>query len=329
VIILTSYYLLVFRIVIASSKKTQNLMSARPVMERFTTIFLLGLVLVASNAVAQTSNYTQQQSQRLADYVQMHHAELEMLTNYARAHNITVREVLNNPKLYNDYETNAFFLIHGKTESEYYSNAESSVKSAKIWPEATQRNEIFERCAMKMRSSIDVDKINVICAKMATNLPSVREFKNKPVRDGATIVTFLTNDVVIDRLKGFSNLVKADLNSYTALLSSPDLESYIGPGYCAKISTRSNFFFWLFWPNNLVRSVEKRSADGQHVLTKVSFYENGLLAAFRVVSPPESLSFDANGRLISYCMIEDNMSIDLRLDEADNVVIRCFLIKGK
>jgi hypothetical protein len=283
---------------------------------------------LATNATAQPRNYTQLQIEQLASFTQDHRQELELLTNYARSHGITIREVVNDPKYYMDYQSNGFFQLHGMTEIEMMSNsARLDIQmEPKPWPLASKKQEIFEHCAEVLRSAVDTNQIEWVCSNMTTNLPAIREFQNQSAKDGPIIITFVTNEIVISQFRDFSRLAISNLDEFASLLTSPDLESYVGPGYCAKISNPTNFFFWLFWPDNLVRSIEKRTADGQHVIMEASFYENGRLAGFRVTSTSESITIDANGKMISYNGIENNMAIDLRPDETGNIKVRGFII---
>jgi len=287
------------------------------------SVFVLHLV----NVNAQTNDTSQPQLNQSAGYLQDRQVERELLTNYARSHGLTPRDVVNNPKYYMDYETNVFFQIHGMTESEYMSNVVHNWKPTQPWPEPSKRREIFVRCAEVLRSAVDTNQLEWVCSNMSTNLPALRKFQNQSTKDGPITITFVTNEIVISHFRDFSRQTMLNLDGFADLLGSPDLESYIGPGYCAKIINSKNYFFWLFWPNNLVRSIEKRTVDGQHVILRASFYEDGKLGGFRVTSPPESITFDENGKLISYNGRNNNMAIELRPDENGNIKVRGFIFK--
>jgi len=230
-------------------------------------------------------------------------------------------------------QSNFFANLHGgMTESEYRSNLISAIRHApppKPWPEPSQRQLVFGRCAEVLRSAIDTNQIELICSNMAANLPTIRKYQNQPTHDGPITITYVTNDVVISRLRNFSRQTMLSLDEFASLLNSPDLESYVGAGYCAKISTPANYLFWLFWPDGMVRSIEKRTADGQRVIIRASFFENGKLAGFYVISPPESIAFDLSGKLTSYAGRDNNMTLELRPDESGNVKVRGFILKNQ
>ena len=287
------------------------------------SIFVLHLV----NVNAQTNGSLQPQSNLSAGYLQDRLVERELLTNYAHSHGLTPREVVNNPKYYMNYETNAFFHIHGMTELEYMSNMVRNWKPPQPWPEPSKRQAIFEHCAEVLRLAVDTNQLELLCFNMITNLPAIREFQNQSTHNGPITVTLMTNKVVISHFRDFSSLAISNLDHFASLLGDPNLESYVGAGCEAKISSLTNYFLFGFWPNNMIKSIEKRAADAQHVLMDVGFYENGKLAGFGVISPPESIAFDANGKFISYNGRDNNMAIELRPDEKGNVKLRGFLLK--
>lgn len=246
--------------------------------------------------------------------------ELEELTN-------TVNLFLTNAAAQSSY----YFHISGMTEPEYESNlvyAMSHAPPPKSWPEPSERQDIFQRCAVALRSAIDTNQVEWVCSNMAANQPAIREFQNQTTKDGPITVTFVTNVVVISHVRNFSRLAISNLDEFASLLKNPNLKSFVGgPGYEGQISDSTNYYLWLFWPDNMVRSIEKRTADGQRVLVCAGFYENGKLQLFKVVSPPESITFDTNGKFASYHGIENNMLMDLRPDETGSVKVRGFLLQ--
>ena len=138
---------------------------------------------------------------------------------------------------------------------ELETNAMRSWKPPEPWPEPSKRKAIFEHCAEVLESAIDSNQLEWVCSNMTTNLPVIRKFQNQAAKDGPITVTFVTNDVVISHFRNFSQMAISNLDEFALLLSSPNLESYVGPGYCAEISNPTNFFFWLFWPDDLVRLI--------------------------------------------------------------------------
>ena len=211
---------------------------------------------------------------------------------------------------------------------------ESKVKP-NPWPDLSLRRQIFKRCAEALLSAIDTNQIELAVYTKMTNQPAIRKFINPTNHDGSVTTTFVTNDVTISDFSSFMSKVMSDFGYFGALLNDPNLNSYIGTGYRAQISDPTNFFYFDFWakgnpPVVVVQSVEKRTLDATHVLESARFYGNGKLQEFRINLPnPESATFDVDGNLISYRVIENNMAIDLRADTTGKIVVRGFLIKGK
>lgn len=214
-----------------------------------------------------------------------------------------------------------------KEDLEWASNVVPNWKPPQPWPDPSKRQGIFKHCKEVMRSAVDTNQLELVCSNMATNLPAIREFQNQSTKDGPIIITFVTNEIVISHFRAFSRLAMSNLDEFANLLSSPDLNSYVGAGYEAQISTPENWILFNFWPDNLTRSIEKRTADGQHLIMEASFYEDGKLGGFRVTSPPESIAFDENEKLISYNGRDNDMAIELRPDETGNVKVYGFIFK--
>jgi hypothetical protein len=223
-------------------------------------------------AVAQTNNLHQLSG---ADEL---YERLELLTNFARDHNITLQEALTNK----EYQTNAFFQLHGVSESEYKSNLINAMLRAdlrKPWPEPSKRQAIFEHCAAVLRSAINTNQIEAACGK-------------------------LTNEVEAATLTKLAKQAMTNLDTFANLLSSPNLNSFLGAGYRAKISTPTNSFSFSFWPGNgaagiVVRDLEKRTSDSKHVLVSARFSESGKLIIFSVTDEMQ-LVFNEDGTLQSH-----------------------------
>ena len=166
-------------------------------------------------------------------------------------------------------------------EVEWASNVMRNWKPGVSWPEASQKKEILAHCAAVVRSALDAKEIELATSEL-TNQPNALEIKN------------------------FLVVAASNLNEYAAILTSPELSTYVAPfGYAARLCTTSDFFIISFWPTNrlpgLVRDIERRTPDARHVIVKVLFYENGKLENFRVNSPAgKGLAFNEEGYLYHY-----------------------------
>jgi hypothetical protein len=228
----------------------------------------------ATNALTQHQlellDITSNQSSR-SNYFSQHHGtpELEEMTN-------TVQLFLTNAAAQSSY----FFHVHGMTESEYGSNVVNAMRHApppKPWPEPSKKQKVFEHCATVLRSAIDANQIEAACGKL-TNQPEA-----------------------VLLLKTLSKGAMTNLDTFANLSNSPELNSYLGAGYRAKLLTSTNIFYFGFWPSTLVRDIEKRTADGQHVLLSVRFYENGKAMYFTVNSHESwGLGFKDDGAVRNY-----------------------------
>jgi len=212
-----------------------------------------------------------------SNYFSHHHStpELEDLTN-------TVQLFLTNAAAQSSY----FFHMHGMTESEYASNMLEAMRHApppKPWPEPSKKQAVFEHCATVLRLAIDANQIEAACGK-------------------------LTNQPEAVLLKTLSKEAMANLDTFANLLNNPDLNSFLGAGYRAKLLTSTNNFYFSFWPSTLVRDIEKRTPDGQHVLLSVRFYENGKVMNFHVNSPDRwGLGFKDDGAVQNYYGMSKNV----------------------
>ena len=63
------------------------------------------------------------------------------------------------------------------------------------------------------------------------------------------------------------------------------------------------------------------------VNVSASFFENGKLSVFRLTSPPESITFGADGRMATYGGIVNGMLVELRPDETGNIKLLGFSLK--
>jgi hypothetical protein len=228
----------------------------------------------ATNALTQNQlkllDITCNQANR-SNYFSQHHStlELEEMTN-------TVQLFLTNAAAQSSY----FFHKNGMTESEYVSNLVDTMRHApppKAWPEPSKKKKIFENCATALRAAINESQIEAACSKL-TNQPEA-----------------------VLLLKKLSNEARTNLDAFANLLISPDLNSYVGDGYSAKLTTSTNIFYFYFWPSTLVRDIEKRTPDGLHVLLDVRFYENGKVMYFTVNSPDNwGMGFKDDGSVQNY-----------------------------
>ena len=208
-----------------------------------------------------------------SNYLAQHHSQIELedVTN-------TMRFYLTNAGAQSSY----FFHLHGMTEAEYSTNVLLTASRHKPppqpWPTATEKQVIFGNCSSLLRSAIDEDKIHLACESLTNRPDAVRA------------------------LKTIANEAQSSLNGFADLLFDPHLESYWG--YRAKLITTTNQFFIDFWfisksaSNAPVRSIEKRTTDGLHVLVSASFYQTGKLEEFAKAG--ESVFFNENGTVRNF-----------------------------
>lgn len=206
-----------------------------------------------------------------SNYFSQYHSpeELEEFTH-------TVRYFLTNA----DAQSSYFFHLHGMTESEMMSKA-ARYMEPKPWPETVKKQEALKHCVKVLHSTIDTNQIEAACNKLS----------NQP------------QAVII--LKELSNETISNLDEAAMLLTNPNLTASHGQiGYQAEISDSTNLFYFVFWSENglptVVRNFEKRTMDGQRVLSDIQFNENGKVRYFRVSSPSRGLGFNEDGSVRNY-----------------------------
>jgi hypothetical protein len=105
---------------------------------------------------------------------------------------------------------------------EWASSVVQNWKPPEPWPEAAKRREIFEHCAVVLRSAIDTNQMEIACGKL-TNQPVSRI-----------------------KLKQIEEMAISNLNEFGGLLNNPKLKSYVGIGYSADITTSTNVYYFHF-----------------------------------------------------------------------------------
>jgi hypothetical protein len=286
------------------------------------------LYMVEANVLtAQTNNYTMEQSEQLTNFEKEHRVELDLLTNYAKNHGITVQEVISSPKYYMDYQSNAYFQIHGVTESEMMSNAVRHAQSVPS-PSDSQTGKALEHGANLLNSAFESNQIEWVCTNIFTNFPAIRRMDNQPSKDGPIIVTYLTNKSIILNLENISSQITSNLGWVADNFTSKTQKIYLGgTGYQADIPVNDGIFYCFFWDEKgIVKKLEKRTSDAKYVTMYANFYQNGKLQEFRLIQPNEGIGFDADGKFNSFWIVQNHATLDLRPDKTGNIKVRNFIL---
>ena len=257
------------------------------------------LVLLACLVVTLTGPMTAQTNgmRSFAQHLGMTEAELQAVltdgtarTNFlAKNHSTSELEQLRSAAQYlltnAAAQSNLSSLLHGgMTESERETNLLNAMRQAQLrraWPEASSKREVFKHCAAVLISAIDTNQIEAAAGKLTSQL------------EAAT-------------LRNLSKRAMANLDMFASLLLSPDLNSYLGAGYRAELSTPTNVFYFSFWPESqpagvVVRDLEKRTPDTTHVLASAHFYQDGRLMEISIRDEMQ-LVLNKDGSLRSYWM---------------------------
>jgi len=194
----------------------------------------------------------------------------------------------------------------------------------------SNRQQLLERCAVILRSTIDTNQINLVCSNLM-NMPAIIRLGNQAYRDAPMEITLVTNHEVQFQIKSFASLAVSQLEAVARLLEDTQfkISQFNGMGSATIESPEdSKQLFYVFAPGlQSVQQIEKRTSDGQHVLQRMVFYEDGQIKSFDTISPVrEGLSFKPDKTIDSYSRpLPDGKELSIRVDESGKLKIRCFL----
>jgi hypothetical protein len=288
-------------------------------------LFLAAFCTVSAQTVSITQHqldlvYNVRDLVARSNYFSAYHSrqELEDMTN-------AIQLVLTNSAAQSNYYS-YFRVSTGK--GMYPTNAAPDT-NVQQWPDDLRKPEALQHIADALDSAFDVQQIDSVCENIKTNLPLIRRFEKQPDTNGPVIVTSITNNDVAAKLKIFSEKIVFYLKQSGQNITSTNLGTFRDIlGYQADISVQQGIFHYVFWDGNgLVENFEERTPDDLQVIARANFFGNGKLAGFRLVSPPESITFGADGRMASYRGIVNGMLMDLRPDETGKIKLLGFSLK--
>ena len=203
------------------------------------------------------------------------------------------------------------------------------------WPDNLEKQNTLEHCAKLLFSSFDTNQIEATCFKIITNQPAIIRLGNQVTRDGLMIITLITNEDLVSRLKDASLYINLNMIAFASQLTASNINTYISEmGRCATYSNSpdsSSFNLW--YTNGPLKHLDKYTGSG-NIIISADFYESGKLMEFRENAPRnEGISFGEDGKFGSYYWTTtdqtgtNNVEIGINVSKAGSLRIRGYLLQ--